>query len=153
MLIHDSVTLACCFRSIATVILVKIITVNTKKKILIVDDEPDILEFLSYNFRKKGFTVSTASNGLEGIVSSALETPDIIICDILMPKMDGIEMCQEIRKQEQLKSTPFIFFSAVSDDYKVLHAMTSGADQFASKPIKFDSLHKMVNGLLVGESA
>jgi two-component system alkaline phosphatase synthesis response regulator PhoP len=121
---------------------------ETFKKILIIDDEPDILEFLSYNFRKKNFEVILANNGKEGINQALLHRPDIIISDILMPEMDGIEMCNAIRKKDEFKETPFIFLTAVNDDYKVLYAMTSGADQFASKPIRFEYLLSMVNDLL-----
>src|SRR4051812_30761822 len=107
---------------------------KTPVKILIVDDEPDILEFLSYNFRKKNFEVSVANNGQEGIEKAILDSPDLIISDILMPEMDGIEMCKGLRKISLFKTTPIIFLTAVNDDYKVLYAMTSGADQYASKP-------------------
>lgn len=126
---------------------------NTPKKILIVDDEPDILEFLSYNFRKNGFCVVTANNGLEGITSAELEFPELIISDILMPEMDGIEMCKEIRKMAHLNRTPFIFLTAVSDDYRILYAMTSGADQYASKPIRFEYLLAMVIKLIEEKAA
>ena len=121
---------------------------NTSKKILIVDDEPDILEFLSYNFRKKGFHVDTAINGVDGIKKAESELPQLIISDILMPELDGIEMCKAIREIPQLKLTPFLFLTAVNDDYKVLYAMLSGADQYVSKPIKFDYLFVMVNQLI-----
>lgn len=121
---------------------------NTSKKILIVDDEPDILEFLSYNFRKQGFHVDTAINGLEGIKKAESELPQLIISDILMPELDGIEMCKAIREIPQLKLTPFLFLTAVNDDYKVLYAMLSGADQYVSKPIKFEYLFVMVNQLI-----
>ncbi|MDO9186448.1 MAG: response regulator [Bacteroidia bacterium] len=121
---------------------------NTSKKILIVDDEPDILEFLSYNFHKKGFHVATAINGLEGIKKAESELPQLIISDILMPELDGIEMCKAIREIPQLKLTPFLFLTAVNDDYKVLYAMLSGADQYVSKPIKFEYLLVMVNQLI-----
>lgn len=121
---------------------------HTLKKILIVDDEPDILEFLSYNFRKKGFHVATAINGLEGIKKAESELPQLIISDILMPELDGIEMCKAIRKNLHLKLTPFLFLTAVNDDYKVLYAMLSGADQYVSKPIKFEYLLAMVNQLI-----
>lgn len=120
---------------------------NTLKKILIVDDEPDILEF-SYNFRKKGFHVATAINGLEGIKKAEAELPQFIISDILMPELDGVEMCKAIREIPQLKLTPFLFLTAVNDDYKVLYAMLSGADQYVSKPIKFEYLLVMVNQLM-----
>jgi two-component system alkaline phosphatase synthesis response regulator PhoP len=121
---------------------------ENQRKILIIDDEPDILEFLSYNFRKQQFEVSVANNGLEGIEKINSDKPEVIISDILMPKMDGIEMCKEIRKKKEFSLTPFIFLTAVSDDYKVLYAMSSGADQFASKPIRFEYLLRMVNDLL-----
>lgn len=126
---------------------------SNSRKILIIDDEPDILEFLSYNFRKNGFTVLLAGNGAEGIVKAESELPGIIVSDILMPVMDGIEMCTRIRKNEKLKSTPFIFLTAVIDDYKILYAMTSGANQYASKPIKFEYLLTLVNKLLEGRAA
>jgi two-component system alkaline phosphatase synthesis response regulator PhoP len=121
---------------------------DTPMKILIVDDEPDILEFLKYNFTKAGFRVQTASNGKEALVKVKEEIPTVIVSDILMPEMDGIAMCKELRKEEQFRNIPLIFLTAVTDDYKVLHAMTSGADQFISKPIKFESLLKMVNQFL-----
>jgi two-component system, OmpR family, alkaline phosphatase synthesis response regulator PhoP len=119
-----------------------------KKKILIVDDEPDILEFLSYNFRKNNFDVSIACNGLQGIKKMNTDKPEIIVCDILMPEMDGIEMCNEVRNNPEFSTIPFIFLTAVNDDYKVLYAMTSGADQIVSKPIRFGYLLEMVNNLL-----
>jgi len=121
---------------------------ETSKRILIIDDEPDILEFLSYNFRKKGFIVTVAENGLDGLVKLNMQRPDIIVSDILMPEMDGIEMCRKVKENPNLKHIPVIFLTAVSDDYKVLYAMTSGADQFASKPIRFEYLLNMVNGML-----
>lgn len=124
---------------------------NTLKKNLIVDDEPDILEFLSYNFRKKGFHVVIEINGLEGIKKAESELPQLIISDILMPELDGIEMCKAIREIPQLKSTLFLFLTAVNDDYKVLYAMLSGADQYVTKPIKFEYLLVMVNHLIEDE--
>lgn len=126
---------------------------NTGIKILLVDDEPDILEFLSYNFRKHGFTVVVANNGLEGMLQAKDESPQLIISDILMPYMDGIEMCKAIRNMEQFYRIPFVFLTAVSDDYKVLYAMTSGADQFISKPIRFEYLLSMVNQLMEEKAA
>lgn len=126
---------------------------NTNIKILLIDDEPDILEFLSYNFCKNGFTVVTANNGVDGILQANLERPDLIISDILMPLMDGIEMCKAIRRMEPFYRLPFIFLTAVSDDYKVLYAMTSGADQFISKPIRFEYLLSMVNQLMEEKAA
>ncbi len=126
---------------------------NTGIKILIVDDEPDILEFLSYNFRKKGFEVVIANNGIEGLEKAIAESPQLIISDILMPNLDGIEMCKAIRNIEQFYRLPFIFLTAVTDDYKVLYAMSSGADQFVSKPIRFEYLFSMVNQLMKEKAA
>ena len=126
---------------------------NTGVKILLVDDEPDILEFLSYNFRKNGFVVVTANNGIQGILQANIERPQLIISDILMSSMDGIEMCKKIRNMEPFYHIPFIFLTAVSDDYKVLYAMTSGADQFISKPIRFEYLLSMVNQLMAEKAA
>ncbi len=117
-------------------------------KILIVDDEQDILEFLSYNFRKHNFDVVTAMDGEEGVIKAKQEIPHIILSDILMPLMDGITMCGEIKKNKSLSTIPFIFLTAVNDDYKVLHAMSSGANQFVSKPIRFEYLLKIVNQTL-----
>ena len=121
---------------------------DTTRKILLVDDEPDILEFMAYNFRKHGFSVATALNGNEGIAAAQTDAPDIIISDILMPEMDGIQMCKEMCTDKRFTNTPFIFLTAVTDDYKVLYAMSAGADQFASKPIRFEALLQMVNDLL-----
>ena len=117
-------------------------------KILIVDDEQDILEFLSYNFRKHNFDVVTAMDGEEGVIKAKQEIPHIILSDILMPLMDGITMCGEIKKNKSLSTIPFIFLTAVNDDYKVLHAMSAGANQFVSKPIRFEYLLKIVNQTL-----
>jgi two-component system, OmpR family, alkaline phosphatase synthesis response regulator PhoP len=119
-----------------------------QQKILLVDDEPDILEFLSYNFRKKEFNVITANNGLEGITKAQTEMPDIIVSDIMMPTMNGIELCKYIRNNSDTNLTPFIFLTALNDDYKVLHAMLSGADEFVTKPIRFEYLLAIVNRVI-----
>ena len=122
------------------------------KKILIFDDEPDIVEFLSYNFVKNGFEVIRAVDGKDGIAKAESGHPDIIVSDILMPELNGIEMCKVLRNRSSFRSTPFIFLSAVHDDYQVMHAMLSGADQYISKPIRFEYLLNMVNEML-GEKA
>ena len=116
------------------------------KKILIVDDEEDILNFLSYHFKKIGFSVTTAEDGVKGLLEFDKEEFDIIISDIRMPNMGGVEMCTEMKKRS--KSTPFVFLTAVTDDYKILYAMMSGADQIVDKPIRLDYLTSIVNGLL-----
>jgi two-component system alkaline phosphatase synthesis response regulator PhoP len=124
---------------------------NVKRKILIVDDEPDIIEFLSYNFRKKGYEVVTANNGSNGIKSALSELPDIIISDILMPEMNGITMCRNLRILPGFDKIPVIFLSAVNDDYRVLSAMDAGADHYVSKPIRIEILGNMVEELLSGK--
>ena len=116
------------------------------KKILIVDDEEDILNFLSYHFKKIGFSVTTAEDGVKGLLEFDKEEFDIIISDIRMPNMGGVEMCTEMKKRS--KSIPFLFLTAVTDDYKILYAMMSGADQIVDKPIRLDYLTSIVNGLL-----
>ena len=118
------------------------------KKILIIDDEPDILEFLSYNFTKNGFSVFKAGDGRDGIKQAESSHPDIIVSDILMPDVNGIEMCKLLRNRSEFQNTPFIFLSAVHDDYQVMHAMLSGGDQYVSKPVRFEYLLTMVNELL-----
>ena len=114
---------------------------------LIVDDEEDILLFLSYHFNKNGFDVTTALDGILGLSEFEKDSFDIIITDIRMPNMDGIEMCTEIKKQDI--TTPIIFLTAVTDDYKILHAMRTGADQFLDKPIKLDVLTDIINSLII----
>lgn len=115
-------------------------------RMLIVDDEEDIRIFLSYYFKRKGFIVTTAVDGIDGLTKFGLDEFDIIITDIRMPGADGISMCMEIKKLND--SIPIVFLTAVTDDYKILHAMSTGAAQFVDKPIKLDELTGIVNGLL-----
>ena len=117
-----------------------------KREMLIVDDEEDILIFLSYHFNKNGFEVTTALDGEIGLSEFKKKKFDIVITDIRMPNMDGIEMCCEIKKQDT--ETPIIFLTAVTDDYKILHAMRTRASQFIDKPIKLDILTDIVNNLV-----
>lgn len=118
------------------------------KKILLIDDEPDILEFLSYNFKKNGFVVSIANDGREGIEQAEATLPDIIVSDILMPGVSGIEMCKLLRNKPAFKDIPIIFLTAVNDDYQVMHAMLSGGDQYVAKPVRFDYLLALVKEIL-----
>lgn len=106
------------------------------KKILMVDDEKDILEFLSYNLKKEGFSIYTASDGLEGLEKTKKIKPDLIIVDLMMPKMNGIEMCENIRNDKKLSSIIILFLTARSEDYTQIAALDSGADDFLKKPIK-----------------
>jgi two-component system, OmpR family, alkaline phosphatase synthesis response regulator PhoP len=105
-------------------------------KILLVDDEPDILEFLSYNLRKENYDVLTASDGAEGIAIAKKTAPHLIILDVMMPGMDGIEVCRQMRSMKELKHTLIAFLSARGEDYSQISGFESGADDYISKPIK-----------------
>ena len=118
------------------------------KKILIVDDEKDILEFLSYNLKKEGFSIYTASDGLEGLEKTKKIKPDLIIVDLMMPKMNGIEMCENIRNDKKLSSVIILFLTARSEDYTQIAALDSGADDFLKKPIKPKLLISKVKSIM-----
>lgn len=105
-------------------------------KILIVDDETDILEFLSYNLEKEGYEVYTASNGNEGLEAAKKHNPDLVILDVMMPEMDGIEACKEIRSLSDTQNTLIAFLTARGEDYSQIAGFEAGADDYISKPIK-----------------
>lgn len=105
-------------------------------KILIVDDEPDILEFLEYNLRKEGFEVVVASDGEEGIIVAEREKPDLIILDIMMPKMDGVEVCRQLRAKPEFDKTVIAFLTAREEDYSQIAALENGGDDYITKPIR-----------------
>lgn len=105
-------------------------------KILIVDDETDILEFLSYNLEKEGYEVYTASNGKEGLEAAKKHKPDLVILDVMMPEMDGIEACKEIRSLPDTQNTLIAFLTARGEDYSQIAGFDAGADDYISKPIK-----------------
>jgi two-component system alkaline phosphatase synthesis response regulator PhoP len=107
----------------------------TLKSVLLVDDEEDILELLSYNFRKSGFTVYIAKNGLEGYRLASEIIPDLIVSDLWMPEMDGLLMCKHIRDRSELDLSRIIMLSADSDEYKIVAALSAGADKYLTKPI------------------
>lgn len=105
-------------------------------KILIVDDEPDILEFLQYNLEKEGYTVVTASDGEAGIQLAERENPDLIILDIMMPKMDGVEVCRVLRSKPQFNQTVITFLTAREEDFSQIAALETGGDDYITKPIR-----------------
>jgi len=105
-------------------------------KVLLVDDEPDILEFLRYNLELNGFIVCTAENGKEGIDVAVKERPDIIVLDIMMPKLDGIEVCNRLRARSEFKDTIIVFLTARTEDYSHLAGFEAGADDYIIKPIR-----------------
>lgn len=117
-------------------------------KILLVDDEPDILEFIGYNLKKKGFEVETAQNGLEGLKQAKIFRPDLILLDVMMPQMDGMEMCAELRKLDSFQDTLVVFLSARAEDFSQLAGYDAGANDYILKPIKPKVLVSKLNALL-----
>ncbi len=117
-------------------------------KILIVDDEPDILEFLGYNLKKEGFEVFTASNGKEALRKAKEIKPQLIILDVMMPEMDGIETCDELRKIPEMSDTIITFLSARGEDYTQIAGFEAGADDFITKPVKPKIFVSKVKALL-----
>ncbi len=117
-------------------------------KILLVDDEPDILEFIRYNLAKEGFKVLTANNGREAIEIAKAEIPDLVVLDVMMPDLDGIETCRELRDIPKLKNMIIAFLTARSEDYSQIAGFDSGADDYISKPIKPRVLISRIKALL-----
>ena len=127
------------------------IVVTMKKrnvKILLVDDEPDILEIVSYNLVQEGFEIFTASNGKEAIFKAIKEVPDLIIMDVMMPEMDGMEACENIRRIPALNHVIITFLTARSEDYSQVAGFDAGADDYITKPIKPKLLVSKVKALL-----
>jgi len=123
--------------------------VNNKVfKILLVDDEPDILEFMEYNLKKENYDVVKASNGKEAINTAKKEHPDLILLDIMMPVMDGITACQQLRSMPEFKDTLIAFLTARNEDYSQIAGFDSGADDYITKPIKPKVLVSRISALL-----
>lgn len=121
---------------------------SIKHKILIVDDEPDIRELIEYNLKKEGYQVYTASNGQEGVSEAKKNHPDLIILDIMMPKMDGIEACRILRTMNDFKNTFMVFLTARSEEYSEIAGFNVGADDYIAKPIKPRALVSRINAIL-----
>lgn len=117
-------------------------------RILLVDDEPDVLEFLGYNLKKEGYQVFKCTNGKDAIESAKEVLPHLIILDVMMPEMDGIETCIKLREIEELKNTLVIFLTARSEEYSQIAGFDAGADDYISKPIKPRLLISRVKALL-----
>jgi len=117
-------------------------------KILLVDDEPDILEIVSYNLINEGYQIFTASNGIEAIKRSKEVQPHLILLDVMMPEMDGIEACEKIREIDSLKEVIIAFFTARSEDYSQVAGFDAGADDYITKPVKPKVLVSKVKSLL-----
>jgi two-component system, OmpR family, alkaline phosphatase synthesis response regulator PhoP len=121
---------------------------TVKQKILIVDDEPDILELIEYNLKKEGYQVFLARNGQEAVTEAKRSLPDLIVLDIMMPKMDGIEACRIMRTMPEFKNTFMVFLTARSEEYSEIAGFNVGADDYIAKPIKPRALVSRINAIL-----
>tara|TARA_B100001769_G_scaffold153412_1_gene120261 strand:+ start:399 stop:1079 length:681 start_codon:yes stop_codon:yes gene_type:complete len=116
-------------------------------KILVVDDDKDIVEILKYNLKNSGYSVKSANNGIEAIKKAKKFLPDVILMDVMMPEMSGIEACSEIKEINELSNTIIIFLSARNEDYTQISAYDAGADDYISKPIKPKVLLKKISNI------
>lgn len=121
---------------------------NSEIKILLVDDEPDILEIVGYNLKNEGYQIFTAKNGVEAVEIAKKVIPHLIILDIMMPEMDGIEACEKIRNTKGLENILITFFTARGEDYSQVAGFNVGADDYITKPIKPKLLVSKINALL-----
>lgn len=117
-------------------------------RILLVDDEPDILEIVGYNLSSEGYQVLTADNGADAVKLAKKKTPHLIILDVMMPGMDGIEACEQMRKIPELEDTIITFLTARGEDYSQMAGFDAGADDYITKPIKPKVLVSKVKALL-----
>lgn len=120
----------------------------TKQKILLVDDEQDILDLIGFNLEREGFEVHMATNGRRGVEVAQQVQPDLILLDVMMPEMDGMEACREIREDPKLKNTLIAFLTARNEDYSQIAGFDAGADDYIAKPIKPRVLVSRVKALL-----
>jgi len=123
-------------------------TNRKKHRILLVDDELDILEFVSYNLRNEGFVVNVANNGIEGISKAKDSIPDLVLLDVMMPRMDGIETCEELRKIRELDNTIIVFLTARGEDYSQIAGFKAGGDDYIVKPISPKVLISKIKALI-----
>lgn len=117
------------------------------KKVLIADDEPDILEIVSYNLAKEGYEIITAKNGIEALDKAIAQKPDLLILDIMMPRMTGVEVCKTLRLRPEFNDTLIIFLTALSDETSQVTGLETGADDYISKPISPKVLLSRVNAI------
>jgi two-component system alkaline phosphatase synthesis response regulator PhoP len=125
---------------------------KSNQKILLIDDEEDILELLKYNLSKEGYDVKTAIDGIKGVDIAKSFIPDLILLDIMMPKQDGVETCRQIRELPELSNCYVIFLTARSEEYSEVAAFDMGADDYITKPIKPRALMSRINALFRRES-
>lgn len=120
---------------------------NPKGKILIADDEPDIVEIIRYNLAKDGYEVVTAKDGDEAIQKAKLSQPDLIVLDIMMPKKNGVEVCEILRSQQAFKETVIVFLTALNDEGSHVKGLETGADDYISKPVSPKILVSRINAI------
>jgi two-component system, OmpR family, alkaline phosphatase synthesis response regulator PhoP len=120
----------------------------SKQTILVVDDEQDLLDLIEYNLRHEGFDVLTAENGQDGIRIAKEHHPSLVLLDIMMPQMDGIEVCDKMREDPELKTIPIIFLTARSDEKTEIEGLNKGADDFITKPISTSKLISRIKAVL-----
>lgn len=118
------------------------------QKVLLVDDEPDILELLRYNLEREGYSVQTALNGKDALKAARAEHPDLIVLDIMMPGMDGVEVCTQLRQQPEFKNTVITFLTARGEDYSQIAGFDAGADDYITKPVRPKVFVSKVKALL-----
>lgn len=118
------------------------------QKVLLVDDEPDILELLRYNLEREGYAVQTAINGKDALKAARANRPDLIVLDIMMPGMDGVEVCMQLRQQPEFKNTVIVFLTARGEDYSQIAGFEAGADDYITKPVRPKVFVSKVKALL-----
>ncbi|MCR4294703.1 MAG: response regulator transcription factor [Elusimicrobia bacterium] len=124
----------------------------TGRKILVVDDDPSIREILSIQLTRLGFTVATADDGLEAVAAFKADAPDVILMDLMMPRLDGLAACQEIRAVEKkagAKRTPVLFLTARDSTHDKTSAALSGGDEFVAKPVSIQELTERLEAVLL----
>lgn len=122
-------------------------TIQRKYKVLVVDDEPDIVELLEYNLEKEGYEVQTASNGKKALAIAKTFVPDLVLLDIMMPEIDGVETCRQLRTRPEMANTFIIFLTARAEEYSEIAAFDVGADDYLTKPIRPRALMSRINAL------
>ncbi|MDZ7777218.1 MAG: response regulator [Bacteroidales bacterium] len=121
---------------------------NHQYKILLVDDEEDVLEFIGYNLKREGYEVYTAKDGQEALEIAREKHPHLTLLDVMMPKMDGMETCEEMRKMPVVKDSLIVFLTARGEDYSQITGFDAGADDYVTKPIKPKVLLSRIKALL-----
>ena len=121
---------------------------SDKQTILVVDDEQDLLELIEYNLKKEGFDVLTAEDGMEGIEMTLKHNPNLVLLDIMMPKMDGLEVVERMREDEKLRRIPIIFLTARGDEKTEVEGLDKGGDDYITKPISTTKLISRIKAVL-----